>query len=114
MSDSHLPASNQGTPTNRPSQDTATPNLISSVLDFIRGNLSNILETWGRDSPQYQSASAVMQAYLAENVKRIKGQVQEGEIESLMQGLSLEENVNRAESRGSNPVPDRAGENARG
>lgn len=114
MSDHHPPASNPGTPTNRSSQDTATLNLISSVLDFIRGNLSNILETWGRDSPQYKSASAVMQAYLAENVKRIKGQVQEGEIEALMQGLSLEENLNGAETHGSNPLPDHTGQNARG
>lgn len=91
MSDSHPPASNAETPTQQSSQDSSTLNLISSVLDFIRGNLSNILETWGRDSPQYQSASTIMQAYLTENVKRIKGEVQEGEIDALMQGLSLEE-----------------------
>lgn len=92
MSAPQPPASKSETPTRSPSQDTSTLNLISSVLDFIRGNLSNIVETWGRDSPQYQSASVIMQAYLAENVKRIKGKVQESEIEALMQGLSLEEN----------------------
>jgi len=91
MSDPHPPVSNSENPTKGTTQDTSTLNLISSVLDFIRGNLGNILETWGRDSPQYQSASVIMEAYLAENVKRIKGKVQEGEIESLMQGLSLEE-----------------------
>lgn len=90
-SDSRPPASNVEIPIKNVSQDSSTLSLISSVLDFIRGNLSNILETWGRDSPQYQSASAIMQAYLAENVKRIKGEVHDGEIESLMQGLSLEE-----------------------
>lgn len=92
MSDSRAPASNAEPQTKHISQDSSTLDLISSVLDFIRGNLSNILETWGRDSPQYQSASTIMQAYLTENVKRIKGEVQEGEIDSLMQGLSLEEN----------------------
>ncbi|KEF53064.1 uncharacterized protein A1O9_10972 [Exophiala aquamarina CBS 119918] len=91
MAAPQLPASHSDTPTKAPSQDSSTLNLISSVLDFIRGNLGNILETWGRDSPQYQSASVIMQAYLAENVKRIKGKVQEGEIEALMQGLSLED-----------------------
>ncbi|KAK5060095.1 hypothetical protein LTR84_009979 [Exophiala bonariae] len=91
FSDSRTPASDVENQNKQVSQDASTLNLISSVLDFIRGNLSNILTTWGRDSPQYQSASAIMQAYLAENVKRIKGEVQDGEIESLMQGLSLEE-----------------------
>ena len=67
--------------------------LISAVLDFIRANLANVLATWGPESPQYESARDIMQAYLAENVRRIKDtQVEDSEIDDLMAGLSLGNN----------------------
>lgn len=67
-----------------------TLQLIEAVLDYIRLNLSNIQKTWGPDSAQYKSATEIMQVYLTDNVKRMKGEVQDGEIEELMAGLSLE------------------------
>jgi flagellar basal body rod protein FlgC len=45
---------------------------INLMLDMIRSNLANIARTWGRDSPQYRSAKEIMQAYLAENVARLR------------------------------------------
>ncbi|KAJ4542552.1 hypothetical protein HRR86_006152 [Exophiala dermatitidis] len=45
---------------------------IDAVLDYIRSNLANILRTWGRESPQYRDAKEMMQAYLVENMERLK------------------------------------------
>ncbi len=46
---------------------------INLLLDMIRSNLSNIARTWGRESSQYRSAKEIMQAYLSENVERLRG-----------------------------------------
>lgn len=73
--------------TNETSQETLT--LINHVLDFIRGNLSNIERVWGRQSSQYAAASKLMEQYLDENLDKLN--VQRSDIGDLMQKLSLDE-----------------------
>jgi hypothetical protein len=74
------------------STDQETLDLINHVLDFIRGNLSNIEKVWGRESAQYRAASQVMEQYLDENLKKIN--IQRSELDALMQKLSLGNETN--------------------
>ena len=67
------------------SQETLA--LINHVLDFIRGNLSNIERVWGRDSSQFKAASKLMEQHLDENLKRLD--VERSDLDELMAGLSL-------------------------
>jgi len=52
---------------------TDTLDQLDTLLTYIRTNLSNIRQTWGVESQQYVSAVEIMQAYLTENVERLKG-----------------------------------------
>lgn len=74
-----------------PSADTLK--LIEGVLDFIRGNLNNIRNTWGATSPQYRAASEIMQQYFDENMKRLKINVEETNLslEDLLANMSIDE-----------------------
>jgi len=66
-----------------------TLKLIEDVLDYIRSNLSNIRRTWGSESPQYKSATTIMNKYLEENFKRLN--VQKPDLEELMSKMSIED-----------------------
>lgn len=50
----------------------STLKLIEGVLEFIRGNLSNIARTWGTSSPQYRSAREIMEKYFDENLQKMQ------------------------------------------
>jgi hypothetical protein len=76
--------------------DEETLTLINHVLDFIRGNLSNIEKVWGRGSSQYKAASQVMQQYLDENLKKLN--VERSGLDHLMQGLSLDDKKSQSSS----------------
>jgi hypothetical protein len=60
---------------------------IDAVLDFIRGNLSNIEKVWGSSSQQYKAAQAIMNDYLDENLRKVN--VARSELDDLMRDLSL-------------------------
>jgi 2-methylcitrate dehydratase PrpD len=61
--------------------------VIEEVLNFIRGNLNNIENSWGKHSPQYRSAVQLMDAWLDENVKQLN--LEKSDLDELMQKLSL-------------------------
>ena len=69
-----------------PSEDTLK--LIEGVLDYIRANLSNIRNVFGVDSPQYKSASEIMNTYLDENLNKHK--VEKDDIANLLEKMSLD------------------------
>ena len=54
------------------STSTETLDQVDALLTYIRANLSNIRQTWGVESRQYASAIDIMQAYLTENLERLK------------------------------------------
>jgi hypothetical protein len=60
---------------------------FDAVLDFIRGNLSNIEKVWGSSSRQYKDAQSIMSDYLDENLRKIN--VARSELDDLMRDLSL-------------------------
>jgi len=74
---------------NKATPSPETLKLIEAVLDYIRSNLSNIEATWGVGSPQYESASQLLDQYLTENLNRVN--VQKSDLEELMQKMSLED-----------------------
>ena len=61
--------------------------VIEEVLNFIRGNLNNIESSWGKHSPQYESASQLMEEWLEQNVKELN--IPKSELDELMAKLSL-------------------------
>ena len=69
-----------------PSEETLK--LIEAVPDYIRANLANIRDVWGVDSPQYKSASEIMNTYLDENLKKHK--VEKDDIAELLKNMSLD------------------------
>lgn len=71
------------------SPNPETLKLIEAVLDYIRSNLSNIRNTWGADSPQYRSATEVMDKYLETNMKQLN--VEKPDLAELMQNISLQD-----------------------
>ncbi|KAJ9663675.1 hypothetical protein H2198_000687 [Neophaeococcomyces mojaviensis] len=77
--------------TTKQEPDADTMKLIEAVLDFIRGNLNNIRNTWGTSSPQYKAASEIMQAYFNENMQKLQVDTTEANLEDLLSNLSLEE-----------------------
>lgn len=76
-------------PSTRKETSQETLALVNHVLDFIRGNLSNIERVWGRESTQFKDASKIMDQYLDENLKRLD--VQRSDLDELMKGLSLDD-----------------------
>jgi hypothetical protein len=77
------------TTTNKKAPSEDSLKLIEAVLDYIRSNLSNIRNVWGTDSPQYKSASEIMNTYLDENLKKHK--VEKADISDLMEKMSLDD-----------------------
>lgn len=78
--------------TGKPSQPSAeTVKLIEGVLDYIRANLNNIRNTWGPSSPQYKSASEIMQQYFDENMDKMNVEIGEQSLEDLLANMSLDE-----------------------
>jgi hypothetical protein len=73
----------------RKETNAETLSLVSNVLDFIRGNLSNIERVWGRESEQFKSASSIMNQYLDDNLRRLD--VDRSDLGELMKGLTLDE-----------------------
>ena len=61
--------------------------VIEEVLNFIRGNLYNIENSWGKESPQYISASQLMEEWLDKNVKQLN--LEKSELDELMAKMSL-------------------------
>lgn len=76
---------------NQDQSSAETLKLIEGVLDYIRANLNNISYTWGTSSPQYKSASEIMQKYFNDNMKKMKIDVQETNLEDLLANMSLDE-----------------------
>jgi len=72
--------------------EAETLKLIEGVLDYIQANLNNIRNTWGSSSPQYKAASEIMQKYFNENMKKMKIDVQDTNLEDLLANMSLDEN----------------------
>lgn len=73
----------------KPSAETLK--LIEGVLDYIRGNLNNIQNTWGTSSPQYNAAREILQTYFDENMKKMNLDIQDTSLEDLIANMSLED-----------------------
>ncbi len=61
---------------------------MNQVLDHIRSNLKNILNTWGERSRQYEAAVGIMERALVENARRL--QLEDAELEGLMGKMRLD------------------------
>ena len=65
-----------------------TLKLYEAVLDYVRANLSNILQTMGPDSPQYKSAREIMETCLEENARKLN--MKKPDLNELMGQMTLE------------------------
>lgn len=74
---------------NSPDASPDTLKMIGGLLDFIRANLKNIEYTWGTSSPQYKSASELMQKYFDENMNKLNLKADGKSLEELLGQMSL-------------------------
>jgi len=91
MSDNTIRSMLNTTPASPESSDQSPETLkqVEAVLDYIRSNLKNIEATWGVGSPQYISATQIMDQYLTENIRKLN--VRRSDLDDLMQKMSLED-----------------------
>ena len=82
-------------PTSKSNLSEDDRNLIDSTLTWIKSNLQLIRNTWGTGSEQYESAAAIMESFLKDEMK--KNNV-EADIGELMQNLSLDESKSTSDS----------------
>lgn len=53
---------------------------IQTILTQIRTNLTNTIQTWGKESSQYSQATQIMNEYLEENMMRLGIRREKGDL----------------------------------